>query len=147
VFVPAGMRVLYVYMHTRTNTHTHARTHTHTQQNGPKSPDGVILLNSQRKIQHYVRSQGLEAMWKSFLDSTAGVFRYEYSVVADDEESIFPYLIADVASPVGSFLLERNELRHSRVFRFKVLARNFASAVSKISGSDIIFDLLPPQCR
>ncbi len=115
-----------MYMHICTHTHTH--THTHTQQEGPKSPDGVILLHSQRKTQH-------------------GVFRYEYSVVADDEESIFPYLISNVASPVGSFLLERKELRHARAFRFKVLARNFASAVSEISGRDIIFDLLPPQCR
>jgi len=143
------MRALHVHahMHAHTHTHTHANTHTHTQQEGPKSPDGVILLHSQRKTQHYIRSQGLEAMWKSFSDSTAGVFRYEYSVVADDEESIFPYLISNVASPVGSFLLERKELRHARAFRFKVLARNFASAVSEISGRDIIFDLLPPQCR
>ena len=155
VFVRAGMRALYVHarMHALSLSLSislcHTLAHTHTQQEGPKSPDGVILLNSQfqRKTQHYVRSQGLEAMWKSFSDSTAGVFRYEYSVVADDEESIFPYLISNVASPVGSFLLERKELRHARAFRFKVLARNFASAVSEISGRDIIFDLLPPQCR
>lgn len=128
--------------------HTHTRTNTRTQQEGPKSPDGIILLSDQRKTQQYVRSQGLDATWKSFSDSTAGIFRYEYFVIAGDTGSIFPHHAPALAiSPVVNFLLDRNEVWHARTFQFNVLARNFANVVSRISTSEIIFDLYPPQCR
>ena len=138
------------HAHEQAHTHSSTRIYTHnrTQQEGPKSPDGIILLSDQRKTQQYVRSQGLDASWKSFSDSTAGIFRYEYFVVAGDTGSIFPHHAPALAiSPVVNFLLDRNQVWHARTFHFNVLARNFANTVSRISTSEIVFDLHPPQCR
>lgn len=149
VSVGLEMHVSYV-LYTRKTLceYSHACTNTCPQQEGPKSPDGMILLNDQRKTQQYVRSQGVDATWKSFSDSTAGIFRYEYFVIAGDSGSNFSHHAPALAiSPVVNFLLDRNEVWHARTFQFNLLARNFANAVSRISTSEIIFDLQPPQCR
>jgi hypothetical protein len=146
--VPACVRYMYMHICMHTHTHTHTQTHTHTH----NRKDQNLRMVSFYSIPSGKHSTIYDLKAWRQCGSPFRILLLAYSATSIlsllmTRSPFFPYLISNVASPVGSFLLERKELRHARAFRFKVLARNFASAVSEISGRDIIFDLLPPQCR
>ena len=95
----------------------------------------------------YVRSSNLDATWSSFLDSDAGVYQYDYALVAANNMQLIPFASLNPGSSAASVILENENMEHGNIFRFKTLARNFASAEASILRNQIIVDLQPPQCR
>jgi len=103
-------------------------------------------VNSERDKQ-YVRSSNLDATWSSFLDSDAGVYQYDYALVTANNMQLIPFASLNPGSPAASVVLENENMEHGNIFRFKTLARNFASTEASILSNQIIVDLQPPQCR
>ena len=113
---------------------------------GPESPDSIVAVNARTGTQ-FIRTQILDGSWAIFSDPFAGILQYEFSVADDDMGVLLPFASSNALSPAGSVLLDRQQMQHGKVVHYQVFARNFASATSSITSSEIIFDLHPPRCR
>jgi len=94
-----------------------------------------------------VRSRNLDVSWVGFSDPNAGLFQYEYALVTANLKHMIPFASLNPGSPAVSIFVENKQIEHGLVVQFKAVAHNFASAFSEILGSQIVFDLKPPECR